>query len=54
MLIIGTLVITQVVSIFAMDWALADGDDERNQELVVIATLVASLFIFAPLSELQI
>ena len=27
--------ITQVASVCAMDLALADGDDERNQELVV-------------------
>ena len=36
MLVIGgILVITQVASVCAMDLALADGDDERNQELVV-------------------
>lgn len=35
MLIIGVLVVTQVTSIVAMNLALADGDDERGEELVV-------------------
>ena len=35
MLIIGVLVVTQVASIVAMNLALADGDDERGEELVV-------------------
>lgn len=33
-LIIGVLVVTQVTSIVAMNLALADGDDERGEELV--------------------
>lgn len=34
-LIIFVLVVTQVTSIFAVDLALADGDDERGKELVM-------------------